>query len=35
MTANLNKNPSGCEHQLDSMIQEASRGTEKRRGQTN
>ena len=29
MTANLNKNPSSCKHQLNSMIQGASRGTEK------
>jgi len=35
MTANLNENPSGCECQSDSMIQEASGETEKRRRKTN
>jgi len=35
MTANLDENPSGYKHQSDSMIQEASRETEKRRRKTN
>ena len=35
MTANLNENPSSCEHQLNSMIQGAIRGTEKKRRKTN
>jgi len=35
MTANLNENPSGCECQLDSIIQGASRGAEKERGKIN
>jgi len=34
MTASLDEDPSGYECQLDSMIQEASRGTEKRRRKT-
>ena len=32
MTTNLNKNPSGCEYQLDSMIQGVSGRIEKRGG---
>jgi len=35
MTANLNENPSGCEYQLNSTVQETSGGTEKRRRKTN
>ena len=35
MTVNLDENLSGCEHQLDNMIQGASRETEKRRRKTN
>ena len=35
MTANLDKNLSGCECQSDSTIQGASRGAEKRRGKIN
>ena len=35
MAANLNENPFSSEHQLDSTIQETSRGTEKRRRKTN
>jgi len=35
MTANLDENPSGGECQSDSMIQETSGGTEKRRRKTN
>ena len=29
MTANLNEDPSGCEHQLDNMIQGTGRESEK------
>ena len=32
MTANLDENPSSCEHQLDSMIQGTSGETEKKEG---
>ncbi len=32
LTTNLDEDPSGCECQSDSMIQGASRGTEKVRG---
>ena len=35
MATNLNENLSSCEHQSDSMIQGAGRGTEKRRRKTN
>ena len=35
MTINLNKNPSGCECQLDSTIQGTSGGTEERRRKAN
>jgi len=35
MTANLDENPSGYKCQLDSMIQGASRGIEKRRRKIN
>ena len=35
MTANVDKNPSGCECQSDSTIQGTSRKTEKRRRKTN
>ena len=34
MTANLNENPSGCERQLDSIIQGTSGRAEERRGET-
>ena len=34
MIANFNKNPSSYEYQLSSIIQETSRGTESRRGET-
>ena len=35
MTANFNKNSSGCKCQSDSTIQKASRGTEKGGSKTN
>ena len=35
MTANLDKDPSSCECQLNSTIQRTSRGIEKRKGKTN
>ena len=35
MTANLDENPSGSKHQLDSTIQGTSREIEKRRRKTN
>ena len=34
-TANLDEDPSSCEHQLDSTIQGTSRGAEKRRREMN
>ena len=33
-TANFNENLSGCEYQLSSTIQETSKGTESRGGET-